>query len=63
MKLNRRQALAGIGGLSGTLILSGCFNQNKSPLKQMENTQTIEVTAVEDLMREHGVLRLCVTGL
>ena len=57
MKLNRRELLAGIGGLSGTLILNGCFNQNKSPLQQTENVQAIEVTAVEDLMREDGVVR------
>jgi hemerythrin-like domain-containing protein len=64
MKMNRRNLLAGIGSLSAGLILGGCSNVNKSfPAEtrsspsQDEEVKGGEVTATEDLMREHGVLR------
>lgn len=64
MKLKRRELIAGIGSLGAGLILSGCGNANKStsaetqsPAKQDEEAKGGEVTAAEDLMREHGVLR------
>jgi hemerythrin-like domain-containing protein len=49
MNLNRRNLLAGIGG---GLILSGVTKS-----LAVEQPMGGEVTAVEDLMREHGVLR------
>jgi hemerythrin-like domain-containing protein len=45
--VTRRQFIAGIGLLSAGVFLEGCEEQKRSK----------EVTAVEDLMREHGVLR------
>lgn len=64
MKLNRRDMIVGVGSLSGGLILSGCESANKpaaekteSSPKQNEEAKGGEVTAAEDLMREHGVLR------
>jgi hypothetical protein len=56
--MDRRNLLSGIGGLSAGLILSGCSNANKPPVSwQGEDAKGAEVTAAEDLMREHGVLR------
>jgi hemerythrin-like domain-containing protein len=63
MELKRRELLIGIGSISAGLILTGCTNSNKSSTdkdssaKKDEAEQGIEVTAAEDLMREHGVLR------
>jgi hemerythrin-like domain-containing protein len=64
MELKRRDLLTGIGGLSAGLILTGCGDANKSPAaetrpspRQDEGAKGGEVTATEDLMREHGVLR------
>jgi hemerythrin-like domain-containing protein len=63
MESNRRDLLVGISSLSAGLILSGCGGANKSSSetqsssKQNEETKGGEVTATEDLMREHGVLR------
>jgi len=53
--MDRRNLLSGIGGLSAGLILGGCANTHRviSPPQHKEG----EVTATEDLMREHGVLR------
>ncbi|MDT5122030.1 MAG: hypothetical protein QOC96_1512 [Acidobacteriota bacterium] len=58
----RASAVAGTG-----LILSGCGSKgggqseqqakNQSSSQENENQKGIEVTAAEDLMREHGVLR------
>src|SRR5689334_3501028 len=44
------------------LILSGCEKKEPGAAKKNEGTQTdekaeVEVTATEDLMREHGILR------
>ena len=60
--MNRREMLAGIGSVGAGLILSGCYNANRSHAAeslsaQDEETKGVEVNAVEDLMREHGVLR------
>src|SRR5437764_8653933 len=64
MKIARRDLLTGIGGFSAALILSGCGKggDRSSPKAQSsserdENAKGGEVTATEDLMREHGVLR------
>lgn len=64
MELKRRDVLVGISSLSAGLILSGCDSANKpssvetqSSPKQNEEAKGGEVTATEDLMREHGVLR------
>ena len=56
MKINRRDLLAGIGSAGAGLILSSCSllpRKNRSP-SQPSNE---DITAVEDLMREHGILR------
>jgi len=56
--MNRRDLLTGIGSISAGLILSSCSNANKWPSsKQGKEVKGDEVTATEDLMREHGVLR------
>ncbi len=52
MKLNRREMLVGIGGFGGSLLLTNTIRANIP-----QNSNALEVTAVEDLMREHGVLR------
>ena len=56
--MNRRELLAGIG--TG-LVLSACSRTNKALAvvepEPSEKAISKEVTAVEDLMREHGVLR------
>lgn len=64
MKMNRRNLLAGIGSLGTGLILSSCSNTNRSsPIEKLSLPQPDkdidgkEVSAVEDLMREHGILR------
>ena len=44
---SRRQFIAGVGGLGIGAFLTGCNKEGASK----------EVTATEDLMREHGVLR------
>jgi hemerythrin-like domain-containing protein len=60
MKIERREWLVGLASLGGGAILIGC---NKSvptepPEGRKENAEDeAEVTATEDLMREHGVLR------
>jgi hemerythrin-like domain-containing protein len=64
MKLKRRDVIAGIGSLGAGLILTSCGNANRSSptetgssAQQDEEAKGGEVTATEDLMREHGVLR------
>jgi hemerythrin-like domain-containing protein len=61
--MNRRDLLAGIGSIGAGIVLSGCSGANRSftvgakvPQRE-EEAGGIEVTAAEDLMREHGVLR------
>src|SRR5918912_1279788 len=64
MELKRRELLAGVGSVGAGLILWSCGSANKtgesqspsSPHKD-EDEKGGEVTATEDLMREHGVLR------
>ncbi len=59
--MNRRDLLAGIGGVGGGMIFSACSRTNEAlavvPPEQSEEAISKEVTATEDLMREHGVLR------
>jgi hemerythrin-like domain-containing protein len=63
MEMKRRDLLAGIGGIGAGLILTACGGgANRSPSAQTatgkdEDAKGGEVTATEDLMREHGVLR------
>lgn len=63
MNITRRNLFAGIGGLSVGLASGDYFAVNRlfagqtaSP-KESEKRMEIEVSAVEDLMREHGILR------
>jgi len=64
MNLNRRNFLVNIASLSTCLFLSGSTEADSSSLgkylsaaKPDASGKALEVTAVEDLMREHGVLR------
>ena len=52
MKMKRRDL---IGGLSAGLVLGGCNGANR--ILSEHPDEEAEVTATEDLMREHGVLR------
>jgi hemerythrin-like domain-containing protein len=45
--VSRRQFMAGVGASSVGILLGGCSGKEDSK----------EVTAIEDLMREHGILR------
>ncbi len=56
MELNRRSLLCSIAGASGGIILTNRALAALLP-EQREQAKNGEVTAVEDLMREHGVLR------
>src|SRR3981081_1847957 len=65
MDIIRRRWLATIGGASAGLMLLGCDlksakdeEEEKAEKTGQENAGT-EVTATEDLMREHGGLRRC----
>ena len=55
----KRQWLTAIGGASAGLILTACIkgSSSDSENKKDENAKGGEVTATEDLMREHVVLR------
>lgn len=65
MSTTRRQWLAAVGGAG--LILGGCVRGDKTQPEKQPEKQTpeeeegdekgAEVTATEDLMREHGILR------
>jgi hemerythrin-like domain-containing protein len=67
MKTNntRRDFIRASAAIGTGLILSGCGGGGKSSSEQSnnqssegdENQKAVEVTATEDLMREHGVLR------
>lgn len=66
MDSERRRWLVVLGGTSAALILSGCGQAGRTQPEQPagkrsaeddENKKGGEVTATEDLMREHGVLR------
>jgi hemerythrin-like domain-containing protein len=52
MKMKRRDL---IGGLSAGIVLGGCNGANR--ILSEHPDKEAEVTATEDLMREHGVLR------
>ncbi len=61
--MNRRNFITNTGRLGTGLILAGGLSRSSVsaaeinvPTEKLEDTE-IEVTAVEDLMREHGVLR------
>jgi hemerythrin-like domain-containing protein len=56
MGLSRRDLLVGIGGVSGGMILAGRALAVVEPEPSKE-VMGGEVTATEDLMREHGILR------
>jgi hemerythrin-like domain-containing protein len=56
MNLSRRNLLAGIGAAGSGLILTGTALAVVEP-EPSESVIGGEVTATEDLMREHGVLR------
>src|ERR1051326_973566 len=57
----RREFLRSSAILGTGLLLSSCnryqSTENKAHSKQGEQNKGVEVTATEDLMREHGVLR------
>jgi hemerythrin-like domain-containing protein len=58
MNLSRRGFLSGIGAAGGGLFLSGCSTTKKSLTSaNPQQAKPGEVTAIEDLMREHGILR------
>jgi hemerythrin-like domain-containing protein len=62
MNPTRRQLLSGIAFSGATLFLNSCVERRKpSPRQKASDDEEKkgggEVTAVEDLMREHGVLR------
>lgn len=52
--VSRREFVTGFGGLAMGAFISGC-GKKEGGAKGKEGSK--EVTAVEDLMREHGVLR------
>jgi hemerythrin-like domain-containing protein len=56
MELNRRDLIAGVVSLSSGIVLTNRALALVGPEKS-EEVMGGEVTAVEDLMREHGVLR------
>jgi hemerythrin-like domain-containing protein len=60
MEINRREWLAGLSSLGAGAVLIGCKQTAPSAANEgrKENADDEpEVTATEDLMREHGVLR------
>ena len=68
MDMKRRQLLAGISVAGAGVLLNACRNtqtrtggatndENKNEGPAPGDAEPIEVTATEDLMREHGILR------
>ena len=59
MEIKRREWLAGLSSLGAGAILIGCKQTAPSANDARKETadEEVEVTATEDLMREHGVLR------
>src|SRR5712691_10809710 len=63
MDLAKRQWLLGVSSLGVGAILIGCQKSGKSQSKEAgqnkkpDEKESEEITATEDLMREHGVLR------
>ena len=57
---SRREWLVGLSSLGAGAILIGCNKSGPSPANEVKKEDAdgeAEVTATEDLMREHGVLR------
>src|SRR5215207_3783425 len=68
LEIKRRQLLAGISVAGAGVLLNACRNtqnrsggatnnENKNEAPAPGEIEPIEVTATEDLMREHGILR------
>ena len=59
MNLPRRELLLGLSSLGAGAILIGCNKHGPTEANEAreENAAEAEVTATEDLMREHGILR------
>ena len=60
MSANRREWLVGLSSLGAGAILTGCNRSGSTEaneVRKADATGEPEVTAAEDLMREHGVLR------
>ncbi len=60
MEINRREWLAGLSSLGAGAILIGCKQTAPTTANEARKAsadEEVEVTATEDLMREHGVLR------
>jgi len=60
MNLPRRELLVGLSSLSAGAILIGCSKHGPTEANEVEKENAAgeaEVTATEDLMREHGILR------
>ena len=59
MNLPRRELLLGLSSLGAGAILIGCNKHVPTEANEAkeENADETEVTATEDLMREHGILR------
>jgi hemerythrin-like domain-containing protein len=65
MDMNRRQWLTAVGGVGVGVFISNDRNADGAPSKEQATpledkkagAANIEVTATEDLMREHGVMR------
>ncbi len=58
MEINRREWLAGFSSLGAGAILIGCKQTAPTTANEARrDDEEVEVTATEDLMREHGVLR------
>jgi hemerythrin-like domain-containing protein len=59
MKPARREWLLGLSSFGAAAMLVGCGKTSESQEAngEDEETKAVEVTATEDLMREHGVLR------
>jgi hemerythrin-like domain-containing protein len=63
MNLARRKWLVGLSGISAAALLTSCYKagtlepREAGREEEHEDKEAGEVTATEDLMREHGVLR------
>lgn len=58
MNSARRQWLLGISSISAAAILTGCRRAEEGARQEeQDSSEPGEVTATEDLMREHGILR------
>ena len=60
MEIKRREWLAGLSSLGAGVVLIGCRQTAPTSANEARKNnadEEVEVTATEDLMREHGVLR------